>query len=271
MDTFHDVLFEISNEDRHKILLKLIENSMNVTQLSKKLGMSLTETSRHLARLCDVDLTKKDVNGLYYLTPYGSLILRLLPGVQFITTQKHYFLTHSPFQLPQEFIGRLGELTDSEYTQDQMVTVSRIETIMREAKEYIWIIHDQYLMSGYSIGAEALKRGVKIRNIDPKVNVSSFGVKGDVSAEDKETINNAVITGSCMMGTLDRIDIFLYLSEKKVAIIGFPTLDGKFDYLGFSSTDEKSHKFCKDLFEFYWEKTEPKYESDFGQVQKMKS
>jgi predicted transcriptional regulator len=142
--------------------------------------------------------------------------------------------------------------------------------MMREAKEYIWILHDQYLMSGYSLGAEALKRGVKIRSIDPKVYASSFEVSGEVNAEDKDTINNAVNSGSCMMGTLEKIDVFLYLSEKKVAIIGFPTLDGKFDYLGFSSNDEKAHKFCKDLFEFYWEKTEPKYKSDFGQVQKMK-
>ena len=126
-------------------------------------------------------------------------------------------------------------------------------------------------MSGYSLGAEALMRGVKIRSIDPKFSIPSQEPRGEVSAEDRETINNAVNTGLCEMGTLERIDAFLYLSEKEVAIVAFPALDGKFDYLGFSSRDERAHNWCKDLFEYFWERTESKYESDFAQVQKVET
>jgi len=268
MESFYDVLFEISNEDRHKILIELADMARNVTQLSKSLGMSLTETSRHLARLGEVELVKKNVDGFYHLTSYSKLILKLLPGFHFITNQKNYFLSHSLLQIPLEFTGRIGELSDSKYTQDQMVTISRIEAMMKEAEEYIWILHDQYLMSGYSIGAEALMRGVKIRSIDPKFSIPSLELRGEVSTEDKETINNAVNTGLCEMGTLERIDVFLYLSEKEVSIVAFPALSGKFDYLGFSSRDERAHKWCKDLFEYFWERTEPKLESDFAQIHK---
>lgn len=38
----------------------------------------------------------------------------------------------------------------------------------------------------------------------------------------------------------------------------FPTLDRKFDYLGFTSEDERAHKWCADLFKYYWERAEPK-------------
>ena len=268
MEGFYDVLFEVSNEDRHKILLQLADEARNVTQLSKILGLSLTETSRHLSRLSEVGLTKKSVDGFYNITSYSELILRLLPGFHFITSQKDYFSSHSLARLPLEYVGRIGELSDSTYTHDQMVAISRIEALMREAEEYIGIIHDQYLMSGYSIGAEALRRGVKIRAIDPKIYHPSLELRGQVTAEDKQTISSAMTSGLCKMGTLDRIDVFLYISEKEVAIISFPTLDGKFDYLGFSSRDERAHKWCRDLFEYYWERTEPKHEPDFAQVDK---
>ena len=43
---FYDILFEVSNEDRHGILLLLEDEPCNVTLISKKLGLSLPETSR---------------------------------------------------------------------------------------------------------------------------------------------------------------------------------------------------------------------------------
>ena len=61
MDIFYDVLFEISNEDRHKILIQVGDEAMNVTQLAKKFDLSLTETSRHLSRTTNAGLVKKDV------------------------------------------------------------------------------------------------------------------------------------------------------------------------------------------------------------------
>ena len=36
---------------------------------------------------------------------------------------------------------------------------------------------------------------------------------------------------------LRRVDVFLYMTEKEVCALAFPNLDGRFDYLGFTSTD----------------------------------
>ena len=47
--------------------------------------------------------------------------------------------------------------------------------------------------------------------------------------------------------------------------VSFPTMDGRFDYLGFASTDEKAHEWCRDLFERLWESAEEK--RDFGWLQ----
>ena len=59
---------------------------------------------------------------------------------------------------------------------------------------------------------------------------------------------------------LERLDTYLFMSEKEVAVLAFPTLNGKFDYLGFASTDERAHKWCSDLFLHYWERAEAKKE-----------
>ena len=59
---------------------------------------------------------------------------------------------------------------------------------------------------------------------------------------------------------MDEFDIYLYMSEKEVAVVGFPQMDGKFDYLGFSSSDDRMRDWCEDLFEYYWEKSRPRDE-----------
>jgi predicted transcriptional regulator len=259
METFYNVLFEISNEDRHRILLQLDKKSMNLTQLSKKLDLTLTETSRHLSRIVRVGVASKEADGHYRIKPFGRLFLSLLQGEEFISKHREYFNSHSLARLPQEFIGRLGELADSTYTKDVMKGVSIIETMIMEAEEYIWMIHDQYLMSAYHLVGEAVKRGVQVKTIDPKIYPSSHKPRGEVSDEDKESLSLALTTGLLQMGILDQLDLFLWMSEKEVAIVAFPTLYGKFDYIGFTSTNKRVHKWCSDLFSLYWERIEPKH------------
>lgn len=62
------------------------------------------------------------------------------------------------------------------------------------------------------------------------------------------------MTGLLEEKILERLDICLYMSEKEVAGVAFPFPDGRFDYLGFTATDERSHKWCRDLFQYYWER-----------------
>jgi len=53
--------------------------------------------------------------------------------------------------------------------------------------------------------------------------------------------------------TLERVDVIIAMSEKQ-GRVAFPTIDGSMDHIGFGSTEEKSHKWCKDLFLYYWER-----------------
>ena len=55
---------------------------------------------------------------------------------------------------------------------------------------------------------------------------------------------------------LPKADVLIVLTEK-YAVFCLQNRTGKIDYTGFSGTDERFHKWCKDLFLHYWEKAKP--------------
>ena len=54
----------------------------------------------------------------------------------------------------------------------------------------------------------------------------------------------------------DDIDLYLYVSEKE-AILAFPSHKGGFDYLGFYSTNPFMLGYCRDFFDYFFEKGVP--------------
>lgn len=165
MEAFYDVLFEVSNEDRHKILLLLADEPMNVTRISIRLGLSLTETSRHLSRMGEVGLTRRDSDGLYHINNFGTVLLAQLKGVEFITRHRDYFTSHSLTGIPEGFLARMGELSNSYFVDNVMASFHKVEMLIKEAEEYILEITDRFIMSTFTLLRDAYKRGVRLRNI----------------------------------------------------------------------------------------------------------
>jgi len=264
MENVCSLFFELSNEDRLRIMLELEKEPLKLTHVSKKLDLTSSESHRQLSRLSDAKLIVKDVEGFFSLTPFGEQALEWIPGYAFISDNSEYFQSHTLSNLPSDLLLRLGDLSGCILSDDALVSVSNIETMMREADEYIHTIHDQWLLSAYPLGSEAVKRGVQLRSVDPVVYRPSLQIKGEVSEEDKKTLTLAVKEGSLVNRKMEQFDFFLWMSEKEVAILSFPSFDGKFDYHGFTSKDEKALRWCDDLFWHYWERAEPKPELSFA-------
>jgi len=245
METLCNLLFELSNEDRLRILLELEEKEMRLTPLSKKLNLTVQETSRHLSRLSDAKLIEKGVEGSYRPTPYGEHAMKLLSGFDFLSKHREYFTTHTTSHLPNEFVSRIGALVNCTFTDDVMVAFHTVENMIQEAQEYVWILSDQILMSTLPFLERAVKLGVEFRVILPEGLIPPPGFK-PIPA----------ITKVIKMRTLERVDVGITMSEKEAAV-AFPPIDGKMDYLEFRSTDERSHKWCRDLFLYCWEGAKP--------------
>lgn len=258
MENLCDLLFEISNEDRLRILHSLSSERTNVTNLSRELGLTTQESSRHLSRLTDIRLVEKNADGLHGLTPYGELVLIQLPGLEFTSRHRDYFEVHTLANLPTEFVLRISELSDSMYIDDVMVAVHSVEETLMEAEEYILNINVPYIASAFPLIREAYERGVSGRFL----RTQELAVPPSMREERERVFDNELIRKIRMSGLqedklVEQIDLILYMSEKSVGILAFPLRDGRFDFLGFSSKSVDARKWCSDLFNHYWEEAEP--------------
>lgn len=229
-------------------MLEIQKHRLKLSHISKKLDMTVTETSRHMQRLGKAKLVEKTVEGSYKLTPFGELTLSLLSGFDFVSKHRDYFVTHTISHLPREFISRIGDLTNCTFTDDVMVGFHESETNIQEAQEYVWIITDQILMSTLPFLTQAVKRGAVFRIILPE---DIAPPRGFTPIEERTHLPDLI-----ERRTLQKVDVGIAMSEKK-ARVSFPTINERMDHLTFGSTDESSHKWCRDLFLHYWEIARP--------------
>lgn len=255
MERLGELYFELSNEDRLRILQILERKPLKLTNIAKELGITNQQCIRHLNRLAETGLISKNAEGNYRLTPYGGMIRRLHPGYEFVTKHRDYFISHTLSKLPDEFLARIGALSNSELKLNVMEAISELEAIIKESEEYLWVIINKRTRSVRPFVAEAVERGVRIRSISPRSYVPSLDVKRDIVEGDELTVIKAEAEGRAEVVDAEDFDIYLYLSEKAV-LIAFPLEDGTFDYTGFTSSDPWAIKYCHDLFEYFWNRSQ---------------
>jgi len=246
-----DLLFELSNEDRLHILMELRETSMKLSQVSKKLNLTIQETSRNLNRLNETKLIRRNADSTFNLTLYGEEALKLPTGYEFLSKNSEYFMNHTLSGLPLEFNERIGALLGCEFTNDVMTTFHYVDHMIGEAEEYLLFITEQILTSIIHAETEAVKRGVEVRALI-STNISPPPGSERIFAREDENLEKGRVKRRPEVRYLDKVEVCLCMSEKEVAGICFPTLEGKLDHLEFRGLDERSRDWCKDLFEYYW-------------------
>ena len=140
MEDLCNLLFELSSLDRMNIMKTLLETRLKLSQVSKNLDMTVTEASRHLQRLSDIQLLDKDVDGTFGPTSYGRLAIRLLSGLNFISGDRQYFIEHDILELPDELIDRIGVLSHASLNADIVRVLAHVDKMFQEADEYIWVM-----------------------------------------------------------------------------------------------------------------------------------
>jgi len=255
MEQLCDLLFELSNEDRLKILIELRKENLRLSHISKRLDFTVQETSRNIARLVESKLVTRAVDGAYEISPYGVQAIRLISGYQFLSKNAEYFYTHSLENLPQKFVSRVGELNECQRVPNLLQGLSNIEKVFKEADEYfIYMGEPLGTSSTILLSLDALDRGVKGRGIDPAGYEWPVELRESIPMETWNSFNKYFADKSLQYRYLDRFDITFFMSEKEVAVLNFLKPTGEFDYLGFTSTNEKAIEWCKNIFEYYWKR-----------------
>jgi hypothetical protein len=139
-----------------------------------------------------------------------------------------------------------------------MVVFTHIENVIQEAREYLWVITDQYLPSNIPLHLAAYERGVTERDIELRNWIIPQRIQESIPEEHAQGLDRARASGILEERTVTQLDIHLFMSEQEVAVVAFPFTDGRFDYLGFTSTDDQAHAWCRDIFQYYWEHASPR-------------
>lgn len=241
MENLGSLLFELSSEERMSILSNLSEEPLKLSHLAQKHNMTVTEASRQIQRLSDAELIIKDVEGFYKITPYGGIILSLMPSLGFVSKNRKYFQEHDTSVLPNELIARFGELSKFTFNEDTISNLLHHMKILKDSEEFCWTAANQFHLSAPPLIIEALGRGVDLRTILPADLILPPGFKPAEGVERR---------------TLPGFNLVVIISEKE-AVLGLPYLSGKMDHSQYFSIDPDFIKWCKDLFLYYWNNAKP--------------
>ncbi len=188
---------------------------------------------------------EKKNDGAYTVTSLGDLAISFLSGFNFILKNKNYFLEHPTICLPYEFVNRLGELSSGCLSEGVLASFNHIRKMVFEAQEYIFVMADQVDSSHVDVTNQKVANGLKFRFIMQQDLAKNLKVTAEFEKfKERRYIN--------------RICSAILVNEKE-AFVALRGANGPIDYSGFFGTDEKFRKWCKDLFEHYWDKAERWY------------
>ena len=252
MERLAELLFVLASIDRLTLLSEIaIEKKLKLSHLTTKLSATSQETSKHLMRLRNAKLIEKNPDGFFGLTPFGKIILNIVPSITFLTQNREYFFSHDISSLPLEFIERLGELQEGQYADKVGSILAHLEQVAQSAEEYIWLMADHRLGD-----QEYVTKSGKLE--------SNSTITWRVVVPADSSINWAEIrrTVGTHKGRIEyhliedpnEIKAGIALNEK---IAGVTFLDpmGKLDFNGgFRSDNPLFRKWCEDLFLIHWNK-----------------
>jgi predicted transcriptional regulator len=237
-----EVLFDLVNSDRLTLLSQINLHKERLMGLSKFLDSTPQECSRHLTRLSDAGFIKKDSEGFFEITSYGRAMLSMFPGIKFLAKYKDYFLSHDLTYLPHGFIARIGELADGQYASNVSLVLGDIVRVISEAKEYVWLMADQPILTGSSIDRSLLAKNMPTRLIADQAMPRESLVK--LRSSLKEIFET---------GLISKVNFAMAINEEFAGIC-FPDLKGQVDFQsGFRGTDPEFHAWCTSLYLYFWE------------------
>lgn len=175
------------------------------------------------------------------ITTLGKLVTKLLPSMEFLSENKEYLLTHNISSLPEEFIGRIGELQQHQYNAKAGLVLSFTQQVISEADKFVWLMSDHSLIDSdivFDIERDR-NRSLIWRIILP--------IGNKIEWQDLRSYAKNVHT---------RIEIGIALNEKVAGLL-LPDLRGSLDFnSGFISSSLSFCKWCQDLFGYVWKGSE---------------
>lgn len=241
MENLEKLFFELASENRLTILHILNTESLKMQEIANRLDVTATEVFRQLQRLSEVSLVERLSDGSFTITMYGRLVLHLSSSYDFVSRYRKYFLEHDIWTIPESFINRLGELSETILIMDTIESVSRSVKIFLEAEEYAWGISERGGVQDHldPLVDKQIEEGLPFRLLVPET------VLPEALSENPS--KNIKIRG------FKESPVVLVLNEKE-AMVFFKFKGGRQDYAGFYGDDLVYMNWVRDLFNYYWDR-----------------
>jgi len=235
------LFFELASESRLSILRELQIENLKMQEIARRLDVTATEAFRQLQRLSEALLVQKQPEGTFAITQYGKLVLQLSSSLEFVFKHKEYFLAHDIWRLPNQFVNRIGELSQTNLIMDTIEGLNKGERMFMEAEQYAWGLAEGRVPELMGpIMNDKIRKGLKARMLF----LESFLSPNAIPPAKLPNLENR---------TLSDIPAIIALTEKEAAIC-FHLVGGRTDYAGFFGNDSIFLNWVKDLFLYYWDK-----------------
>ncbi len=226
------LFFEFANKSRLDILRELQTSNLKMQEIARRLNLTATEAFRQLERLSSTSLIQRQPDGSYAITQYGKLELHFVYVMEFALKNKQYILSHDFWRLPEQFVNRIGELSQATLRMGLLESTTRSSQMIWQAEKYMWGISAEPMDQPFEDIAKQIPKGVQYKILSPQPPIKLPNL------ENRTILNSPVI---------------LAFTEKEAAIC-FRFVDGRVDYASFSGSDPAFTNWIKDLFLFYWER-----------------
>ena len=224
---------------------------LTFTKIVQKMDLTSSETSRHLERLIGMKLIEKFVNGGYFITPPGRLILLFLPGMHFIFKNSDYLLSHDTSPIPYELIMRFGDFSSTTFIENTVDTMNFMQKRIQKAKKYQYVMSDGVFRLFVPFVVKKVGSGVRFCMIFPESYKSELSATVDEYAVIEEGMHRIKFR------TLKSIPLCVGITDCGGAL-KLPDFDGNVDHSTMLvGSDPAFSRWCRDLFIYYWEKAEP--------------
>ena len=140
------------------------------------------------------------------------------------------------------------------------------ENLILEAKEHVWLVVDQFPVHLLSEIVEALSREIKFKVIEVRERTLNPNLDALTSSETK-ALSQTMSTSLFQQRMLDKVNVFMLISDAR-CIITFPTIEQKFDYIGFTATNDSALKLCTELFQDFWENAKTRTPTQVTEVKR---
>lgn len=249
------IFFELASEQRLSILFRLSKQSSKLAKLAKDLDVTMQEVHRNLNRLQGSGLIRKDANGQFSLTTFGTTILQQIPTMNFLSRNKEYFSDHYLGDIPMKFVHRIGALDNSEYIEGLVAVLERWKQIYNSAQEYIYGMLPQIPLELIETLLPILKGGrikfnyiLSQQTIVPKKRTDLLKDAGFQDLLKKGLVERRMV---------DKMPVAVILNEKEATVM-FPTLKrgqpvADLNSIFYSGKDNLLfHEWCLDYFRYTW-------------------